>query len=285
MIDPPEYDLEKTPAPAPDVRQPRSPVPWAIAAGAILAVGAVVWFVVSGRQAQQPTAEPPPSTSATALPTPPAAAQFALCGTTDATALPSLDDSDALVGTLVGALSAHPRVTAWLASDNLIRNFTAVVENVASGASPAVHLRSLRPSGAFRVTDTDKGLFVDPRSYERYAPIAGAVDSVDAQAAAQLCATLKPRLDEAYNELGRGGTFDTALEEAIVAMLRAPALGGNVRLVPSGAVYAFEDEALESLTPAQKHLARMGTRNVRVIQGKLRQVALAIGIPRERLPQ
>ena len=135
------------------------------------------------------------------------------------------------------------------------------------------------------MTDTDSGLFVDPRSYKRYASIAAAVDSVDPQAAARLCATLKPRLDEAYDELGRGGSFDAELERAIVAMLRTPALGGNVRLVPSGAVYAFEDEALESLTPAQKHLARMGARNVRVIQDKLRQIALAIGIPRERLPQ
>ena len=135
------------------------------------------------------------------------------------------------------------------------------------------------------MTDTAKGLFVDPRSHARYAPIAAAVDSVDPHVAALLCATLKPRLDEAYGELGREGSFDGALERAIVAMLRTPAPGGNVRLVPKGAAYGFEDEALESLTPAQKHLARMGTRNARVIQDKLRQIALAIGIPGERLPQ
>jgi hypothetical protein len=29
----------------------------------------------------------------------------------------------------------------------------------------------------------------------------------------------------------------------------------------------------------------MGPRNVRVIQGKLQQIALALGIPAERLPQ
>ena len=124
---------------------------------------------------------------------------------------------------------------------------------------------------------------MDPRSYARYGPIADAVDSVDAQAAARLCGTLKPRLDEAYGELGRG-SFDAALERAIVVLLLTPALDGNVRLVPRGVGYGFEDEALEKLTPAQKHLARMGARNVTVIQDKLRQVALAIGIPDERLP-
>ena len=125
---------------------------------------------------------------------------------------------------------------------------------------------------------------MDPRSYVRYGPLADAVDSVDAQAASRLCATLKPRLDEAYGELGRG-SFDDTLERAIVALLRTPALDGNVRLVPRGVGYGFEDETLERLAPAQKHLARMGARNVRVIQDKLRQIALAIGIPRERLPQ
>ena len=279
MLDPSEYDIEKTPAPASGAPRRRSPTPWLLAAAALFVGGAVIWFFLWGRQAQQPPAEQAAPAAA-----PPAAAQRSLCQTTDAMVLPSLDDSDTLVSTLVGALSTHPRVTAWLATDNLIRNFTVVVENVASGASPATHLRPLRPAGAFRVTDTGKGLFVNPRSYERYAPIAAAVDSVDPHVAALLCATLKPRLDEAYAELGREGSFESALERAIVAMLRTPALGGNVRLVPRGTAYGFEDEALESLTPAQKHLARMGARNARMIQDKLRQVALAIGIPDERLP-
>ena len=60
--------------------------------------------------------------------------------------------------------------------------------------------------------------------------------------------------------------------------------GPETRLVPKGASYAFEDEALEKLTPAQKQLARMGPRNARIIQDKLRQIALAIGIPADRLP-
>ena len=284
MLDPSEYDLEKTPAPPSGDRQPRSPVLWLIAAATVLAVGMVAWFFVSGRQAQEPATEPPPVASAAAAATP-TTGPFALCEATDVVALPSLDDSDTLVGALAGTLSTHPRLTAWLATDGLIRNVTAVVENIASGTSPAVHLSPLQPVGVFRVTGEGQGLFLDSRSYERYVPIAAAVDSVDPQAAARLCGTLKPRLDEAYDELGRGGSFDDALEKAIVALLQTPALGGDVRLVPSDAGYAFRDEALESLTPPQKHLARMGALNTRLIQDKLRQIALAIGIPRARLPE
>ena len=41
---------------------------------------------------------------------------------------------------------------------------------------------------------------------------------------------------------------------------------------------------LESLTNAQKQLLRMGPRNVKLIQAKLREVAVALGIPASRLP-
>ena len=179
---------------------------------------------------------------------------------------------------------ANAFMAAWLTTDGLIRNFTAVVDNIASGASPAVHPGPLRPTSPFMVTGEDDGLVLDPQSYRRYAPIAAAVQSVDVQAAAQLCGTLKPRLDEAFAELGGNDSFEVALERAIVALLRTPGLDGTVRLVPNDNTYAFRDVELESLTPAQKHLARMGPENTRMIQDKLRQLALAIGIPSDRLP-
>jgi hypothetical protein len=41
---------------------------------------------------------------------------------------------------------------------------------------------------------------------------------------------------------------------------------------------------VERLTGAQKHLLRMGPRNVRIIKEKLRGIALALGIPPGELP-
>jgi hypothetical protein len=43
-------------------------------------------------------------------------------------------------------------------------------------------------------------------------------------------------------------------------------------------MYTFEDPALESLTPGQRHLLRMGPRNTRLIQQKLREMAPYVGI-------
>ena len=197
--------------------------------------------------------------------------------------VPPLDMSDDVVRKLVSSLSSHPRVAAWLATDDLIRNFTVSVENVSNGQSPAGHLQALRPSGAFAREERGDRLFIAPASYERYDALADAVSSIDALGAARLYSTLKPRMEEAYRELGRTEPFDAALERAIVSLLRVPDVEGDIELEPQGAVYQYANPRLEALTPAQKQLLRMGPRNVRAIQNKLRDIGLALGIPPERL--
>ena len=284
MLD--EFDIDQTPTPPtppPAVRQERRWVlPLLIAVVVLLAAGAAVWFFFSRpRPEQAATTAPAPKPAAVAAP---AGVQPLCASSSDAASLPPLNESDAFAKKSAAGLSAHPRVAAWLATNNVIRNFVVAVDNIGSGATPAARLATLRPAGTFRVRESRGELFIDPRSFERYGPLADAVDSVDPQTAATLCGTLKPRLVEAYAELGRDGTFDAALERAIVALLHTPVAGPDTRLVPRGASYAFEDEALEKLTPAQKQLARMGPRNARIIQDKLRQIAIAIGIPSDRLP-
>jgi hypothetical protein len=245
---------------------------------AVIAVG--TWFYFSSDRNSQQQSSTTESTTAAAVATRPLGAPA------DAIPLPPLDETDAVVRQLVAALSSNPTVAAWLATDDLLRGFTVAVDNIADGVTPARRLNALRPAGAFRVIDADDDVSVDPRSYERYAPLAGAVDSLDPEGTARLYSTLKPRIEDAYAELGRDRSFDVALERAFVAMLQTPTLDGEVRLVPtSGILYAFENPRIERLTAAQKQLARMGPRNVRVIQGKLQQIALALGIPAERLPQ
>ena len=75
------------------------------------------------------------------------------------------------------------------------------------------------------------------------------------------------------------------LEKAIVSLLSTPMPSEDLAVHPRGAVvYSYADEGLESLTGAQKHLIRMGPRNARLVKDKLREIAVALGIPAERLP-
>jgi hypothetical protein len=277
MRDISDVDLEKTePIPLGRVpEQQRPPVVW-IVTGLIVLAAAVVAYLYFGRhQATDTTAgEASAPAAATSRDRP-------LGGTPEPIDVPPLAETDPLVRRLVGALSAHPTVTAWLATDDLIRNFVVVVENIANDVTPAGHLQVLKPSGSFRVVTRNDQTLLDPGGFERYNTIADAVGSIDAQGAARLYATLKPRFEEAYGELGRPDTFDQAFSKALRAMEQAPVIEGDAALVPAPAVgYEFSDPALERLSAPQKQLMRMGPRNQRVIQAKLREIGEALGASR-----
>jgi hypothetical protein len=273
-----DYDLnigvQDPPPPAPPSRLPTV---WIAAAVVLVAVaaGAYLWL------RQGATEQAADSTTPAVTITSPAQTPG---GDIEPITVP-LNESDPIVRQLVAALTSHPRVAAWLTTNGLIRNFVVVVENISMGTNPSRHLRVLRPSGPFRVVDRDEETLADPRNDERYNAVADAAVSIDAAGAANLYARLKPRIEEAYTELGREEPFDRALERAIVALLGVPIVTGDVRLEPEGATeYRYADRRLEQLTAAQKQLLRMGPRNVSVIQGKLREIALAVGIPAGRLP-
>jgi hypothetical protein len=274
------YELERIPEEASPRTLPRTRTAgkWVVLALLLAAAGAAVYFAFArqARPVPMPAATSEHATAAEELPP-------SLGGRGDPIALPPLEASDALVRTLVRALSESPAVTAWLTTNGLIRNFTVVVANVADGATPARHLNALRPASAFHITERDGNRYADPRSYDRYAVITDAIGSVDPAAAARLYATLKPRIEQAHRDLGSSDrSFDRTLERAIRALLDTPIPNGPVRLRPKGIGYAYVDERLEGLTGAQKQLLRMGPRNVRIVQEKLREVALALGVPPQR---
>lgn len=277
MDDASDYELQKPePLPGSPTRRPPPLVPWIVIA-VLVAAGAGMFYYLRR--------EPPPASSAVSdTEVPVGEPERPLGADVEPIALPPLDDTDPLVRDLVRTLSSHPRVVAWLTTNGLIRNFTVSVANVANGRTPAPNLRVLRPQGAFGVIESGAGPMMDTRSYSRYDDLAAAVASVDADGAAQLYSRVKPRIEDAYRELGYDTPFDRALEAAIVRVLEAPLVEGDVALVPRGGLYQFNDPRLERLTAAQKQLVRMGPRNTRTIQRKLREIGLALGIPRERLP-
>jgi hypothetical protein len=275
-----DFDLRRTTSPEPDLPPPppRPAGVWLAVALLAAAAAAAGYIAFVRRQPLAPALPKSAASTAASTASPP------LGGKGDPITLPPLDASDTLVRTLVQALTESPAAMAWLPTTGLIRNFTVVVSNVAEGATPAKQLKVLRPQGPFRITSRAGNTVVDPRSYDRYATIADAVASVDPGGAAKLYATLKPRIEDAQRDLGSADSFDHTLERAIVALLSTPALDGSEALKPKGIGYGYADPRLESLTPAQKQLLRMGPRNVRVIKAKLRDIALALGIPSAHLP-
>jgi len=188
--------------------------------------------------------------------------------------LPPLAETDPIVRELVARLSSHPTIAAWLTTKGLIANFTVTTLTIAEGRTPVQFLRPIAPRGRFRTTSAGQELFVDPRSYDRYNLHADAIAALDSVGTASLYLTLKPRISDAYRELGYPeGDFDRVLERAIGVLLQTPALDEKVALEPKGVTYAYSDSKLESLSPAQKQFLRMGPRNSQAIRAKLEEIA------------
>ena len=281
MPDQPDFDVFKAPDTSLEGPPRRSAGLWLAIAALVAAVAVTAYFFLAQRQSPVP-GEKAAEQRAEAPPQPPAA--LALGGNATPIDLPPLDQTDPLVRELVKQLSSHPTVATWLATNGLIRNFTVSLVNVAEGKTPAGHLQSLRPSSSFRVIERAGDLYVDPRSYERYDRLAAAFASIEPAGAARLYATLKPRLEDAHRDLGFPDVpVDRTLERAIVVLLGTPVLD-SPRVQPRGVGYGFADSRVEQLPAAQKQLLRMGGQNVRIIQTALRQIALALGIPSDRLP-
>jgi hypothetical protein len=255
----------------------RRPAAWRVVLFVVLLgiVGYLIWRLVAPGAA--PAQDVRVATDQQiATPTKPADAQ-AVAG--EDIELPPLPDTDPVVRQLVGRLSAHPRIAAWLATDQLIRSFAVIVVNIGDGRSPSQQLRAVRPTGAFVAAESGTSARIDPRSYRRYDEYADAIGALDAQGMARLYATLEPRLQDAYKELGYpDGNFDRAMQKALRELLTTPVPAGDVALVSRSVAWEFADPKLQSLTAAQRQFIRMGPRNMRIVQAKLREFASLAGL-------
>lgn len=197
-----------------------------------------------------------------------------------------LDKSDNLVNKLAVKLSSHPQLAAWLKNKDMIRNFVAVIDNIADGMSPRSHLEFLSPREDFEVIKRGKRYYLSPASYSRYNLVAEVFESLDTKECAKLYWELKPLIQEAYFELGYPNQdFHDTLFTTVVELLKTPVVEGDILVEKKVVTYIMVDQKLENLSESQKHFLRMGPRNIRKIQEKLREFAQVLGFPEDQIPE
>ena len=215
--------------------------------------------------------------------TPEASAPAAASSAPSVEPLPKVEESDGFIRGKASALSTDPVFAAWLKTDDLLPRFAAAVNIIEQGRVPKDGLSFLAPRKKFKVRTKAGKLYEDAASCARYDAAAGAVGSLDAPAAARLFLKYKPLFEEAYQGLGeRKGDVQDALVRAAQELLKTPVVAGGIPLKEKGIGYAYVDDALERLSPAQKQLLRMGPKNQATIQAKLREFALALNGPDAR---
>jgi len=189
----------------------------------------------------------------------------------------TLVTSDAVIRELVAVLSARPELATWLVNDDLVRRFVASASNIADGKNPRQHLEFLGLEEGFQVIDRDGRTTMDPAGYGRYDKIVAVFVSLDTEGTAALYAELTPLIDDAYAEIAQPGSgFDDRLAAAIDELLEVPVLSGEVELQPRVLTFSYSDSELESLSPVQRQLLRMGPDNVRAVQAKLVELRSAL---------
>jgi hypothetical protein len=262
----------------------RSAAVWIIVLVVVIALGAGGYYLyTSRRQAAEPEVEEvtqPPEAA------PEREARQGAEPEEEEIELPELSASDEVVRRVVQELSEHPALASWLATDGLVRRFVLAIDNIAVGLSPRKQLPFMAPEGEFSVVERQGGNVTTAQAaYSRYDRMAAVVASIDAEGAVATYERLKPLVDEASAELGYGpGGFDERLAQAIIHLLEAPIPAVPPELERETVSYHYADPRLENLTSAQKQLIRMGPENQRIVQAKLRRIALELGIPEERLP-
>jgi hypothetical protein len=244
----------------------------------LLIVAAIfAWWFFSrdaGENVVQEVVPPTPLPAPTPTPSLEERLSQKLAGTT-------LKTSDAVVRELADALSSNPKLTAWLVNEDLIRRFTAAVNNIAAGVSPKSQLDFLRPKDGFEVTKRNGGVFVvDPKSYRRYDIVAEVFSSLDTEGSVALYLELKPLIDDAYAEIAPPGQdFDDRLDAAFDQLLAVPVLEDSAQLNQRVVTYAWADDEIEGLSGAQRHFLRMGPDNVSLIQAKLGEFRATLAAP------
>src|SRR5579859_4843883 len=120
----------------------------------------------------KPPAPPPPPPAPAPPPPPPAAPPEPPPGP-----LPELGQSDDFMREKIKALSADPRLVAWLKTDNLVRRLTAAVDIIAAGKVPRDAFSAIAPRRRFAVAWKGGHRVMDPKGYARYDAVGDVVAS------------------------------------------------------------------------------------------------------------
>jgi hypothetical protein len=198
----------------------------------------------------------------------------------------ALDDSDPVIRELAQSLSSHEMLLTWLTGDDFVRRFVAAVDNIANGLSPRAQIDFFSTDRDFPVILRGGHYYLDPEGYRRYDIVADVFAGIDTDGFTELYRRSGPQIREAYTELGYPDfDFHMTLKRAFVELLKVPAVEEDILLIKKLYTYRIADSKWEKLSDAQKHLLRMGPDNVRLIQEKLRDLAAALRIPPDQLPE
>ncbi|MEM6581127.1 MAG: DUF3014 domain-containing protein [Pseudomonadota bacterium] len=191
--------------------------------------------------------------------------------------LPALEDSDVLVRETFELAGPAENLDSLQQPQNLILQSSAVIEGLSRGLIVRKMLALDPPSAEFMVVQEGDQTLMSPAGYARYDTYAQSISELNTTALIDGFHLLRPLYEQAYGQLGLPEEdFDNAVIRVLDRILATPEIETPIVLTQDSVMYQFADPQLESLSPLQKQLLRMGPENTRLI--KQQAAALRAGL-------
>lgn len=192
--------------------------------------------------------------------------------------LPSLDHSDDNFKESVENVS--PGLVHWFNIKDVIRKYIILINDISQNQILFKHRDFLNIPQKIVVKKDRLGLYLAKESYKRFDHFANAISSIDIKKGIRLYLTFRPLFKQIYNEFSYPPEYrlEDIFLKAAANVINAPSIETRIALTKYPNKYKFADNNLESLNNIEKQMLRMGPKNTKKIQSKLRQLIEAFTV-------
>ena len=186
-------------------------------------------------------------------------------------ALPALNDSDAFVQEELAAMANGAPLINYLVSEELIRKFVVMVENMSRGEFPERNRPLLNPAEPMQITELGSEFFLmDTQSYQRFSALITALSNISTDTTIEVYRRFLPLFQQAFAELGlRNSDFTEVTLLAIDNVLNARTAAQPQQLIRPTLNYLYANPEIENYTDVEKLLMRLGPQNTENLQRRL----------------
>jgi len=185
--------------------------------------------------------------------------------------LPLLNNSDSYVREELATMDGTSSLLMYLVSDELVRKFVVMIENISRGEFPERNLPLLYPQERMTVTELGSEFYLmDEQSYQRFNALVTSLTNISTESAVDFYQQLQPLFRKAYAELGlRNSEFNDVLMLAIDNVLNARMAPQPQQLIRPNLNYLYANPEIENYSDVEKLLLRLGPENTERLQRRL----------------
>jgi hypothetical protein len=185
--------------------------------------------------------------------------------------LPDLNNSDDFVREELTMMEGGSPLLMFLVSDELVRKFVIMIENISRGEFPERNLPLVYPEEKMTVTELGSEFYLmDEQSYERFNVLVTSLTNISTEMAVDFYQQLQPLFRQAYAELGlRNSEFNDVFMLAVDNVLNARTAPQPQQLIRPNLNYLYANPEIESYSDVEKLLLRLGPENTERLQRRL----------------